>query len=283
MKSKIVLTSAVAGAMAMGAVTGVIFPSSSARALDLGGGTGAGTSVSGSSTSSTTTNNDASAGTLATNETGASTAPATTGADTDTRMRQATSRQSGSRGSILSDTNEGATASSTNTDTSVNAQTDTDARIRDADSRATGSEIDAADTPTDTTPPTDTSSNDPSTDPATPPANDNSMNTTLDSSDALVNSESQTETDARMRDAESRMSGSRGSLQSDTTAGADPDAALRAQIRSSDNDATIGVSTETDATVQSKRSGGLLGLFRGNDEVEATGGTDIGASGDLQR
>lgn len=86
---------------------------------------------------------------------------------------------------------------------------------------------------------------------------------------AAARSESQADTDARMRDAESRMSGSRGSLQSDITAGSDPNAELRAQIRDTNTDAKAGISTEVheDDDNGDNRSGGLNGMVRGQAGV----------------
>lgn len=254
-KSKIVLTGAVAGAMAMGAVTSVILPASSAHAENASG-----------ISSTTTTNNDARGGVLASSSTSATTntGGATAGADTDTRMRQAESRQSGSRGSLL-DNNSSADI---DTDANVNGvgadsalSVDTDSRFRNTESRISGS---GGETATD--------------------GGSVAIDTTLDATDpddatdADTNAaaEEQVDTDARMRDAESRMSGSRGSLQSDTTAGADPNAALRAQIRDTTTDAKVGISTETGAAADD----------HGTDtaaEVETSTGTQIGAGGELQR
>jgi len=111
-----------------------------------------------------------------------------------------------------------------------------------------------------------------------------SMDTTLspaasDDVDQEAAAESSADTDARLREAESRMSGSRGSLNSDTTAGADQNAELRDQIRN-DPDAQL-VEGDTDTP----RNGGLLGLFRGSASTNVNAGasgTQIGASGELQ-
>lgn len=244
-KSKIVLTGAVASAIAMGAVTGVILPTTKAQAIEAG--VNASGSVNAGTSTTTTTNNDASGGILASSDTSAdadadggtttnassdepSNLNAQAGADTDARMREATSRQSGSRGSLIDDT----------TDASANADINT------------------------------------------------GINTQLDATaDAEADAAAAADTDARMREAESRMSGSRGSLTSDTTAGADQNAELRSQIRndpSAEIDLGVGVSADTDAEADTgtRRSGGLLGLFRGDADADAGAETQIGASGKLQ-